>query len=391
MASASSAPPELMASAPDAPELMASAPDAPELMASESRNFLLRKQTRRISKLASELNEKNIFHKLPIDVKGIIDKKVIDKNTVVFCNRLSSIQPNIRMDPKVFLEQCSDFIKEVQVFIERMGSGDINPKKQYLFGDTCLEYVEKRCLFILDQMSNYRCNTLEQLDELKIQLDVLRNMIIYFLAENRNTANKEMLKEVLVHLDDSEFKKFLSSTQRLILICIKTLRSNTNPLVVKDFETRALTLLEECSDIFVSILTNERISVQLKKQTMDLFTYMMDEMFLIFRQAQQPEQAQQDQQAQQPEQAQQDQQAEQDQQAGVQHEMLHSTRQKYRELKNKYKTIADYLKEKYSPSSAQRRGGYSQIQSKNKSKRKNNKKNKNKKNKKKTLHLRIKK
>lgn len=358
---------------------MASASSAPpELMALESRNFLLRTQTRG-NDLASELNKKNIFHKLPIDVKGIIDKKVIDKKTVGFCDLISSIQPNIRMDPKVFLEQCSDFIKEVQVFIERINLGDINPKKQYLFGDTCLEYVEKKCLIILDQMSIYRCATLEQLDELKIQLDVLRNMIIYFFSENRNTANKEMLKEVLVDLDDSEFKKFLSSTKLLILTCIKTLRSNTNPLVVNDFETRALTLLEECSDIFVSILTNERISVQLKKQTMDLFTYMMQEMFIIFQQAQQPQQAQQDQQ---------DQQA---QQAGVRHEMLHSTREKYRELKIKYNTIKEYLEQKYPPSSAQRRGGYSQIQSKNKSKRKNNKKNKNKKIKKKTLRLRIKK
>jgi len=350
----SSSVPELMASASasSAPELMASASasSAPELMTSHSKNFLLREQ-KPGSKLGSEANEKVIFRNLPIDVKNVIDQKVIDNKTVGFCNRLSFIKPNNRMDPGVFLEQCSYFIKEVQVFIERMGLGDINPKQQFVFGDTCLEYVERMCLYLLDEMSYYKCKPPE-LDKLKIQLDVLRNMIIYFFAENRNTANKEMLKEVLVDLDDSEFKKFLSSTKRLILICINTLKSNTDPLVVKDFETRALTLLEECSDILVSILKNERISGQLKKQTMELFTYIMVQMSLI----------------------------QQAQQTGVQH----YTRQKYDELRIKYYTIKEYLE-------AQRRGGYSQIQSKNKSKRKNNRKNKNKKNKKKTLRLRIKK
>jgi len=254
----------------------------------------------------------------------------------------------------------------VQVFIEKMGLGDINPNQQFVFGDTCLEYVERKCLSILNEMLSYRCETREQLDKLKIQIDMLRNMIIHPFAENRNTENKAMLTEVLHDLDDSKFKIFLSSTQRLILMCINTLKSNTDPLVVKDFETRALTLLEECSDVLVSLLKNERISIKLKKQTMELFTYIMDQMFLIFQQAQQNR---------------------------VGSEMQHSTYEKYRELKIKYDAIKEYLEEKYPPSRAERRGGNSQIQSKNKSKKKNDKnknsRRKNKKIKKKTLRLRF--
>lgn len=343
-----------------------SSSSAPELTALDSRNFLLRDKPG--SKLGSELNEKFIFRNLPMDVKGVIDQKVVDEQTVRFCRRLSSIQPNNRMDPEVFLEKCSDFIKEVQASIERMGLGDINPNQQFVFGDTCLEYVERKCLSILNEMLSYRCETREQLDKLKIQIDMLRNMIIHPFAENRNTANKAMLTEVLHDLDDSKFKIFLSSTQRLILMCINTLKSNTDPLVVKDFETRALTLLEECSDVLVSILKNERISIKLKKQTMELFTYIMGQMFPIFQQAQR-------------------------QRDGIESEMQHSTYEKYRELNIKYNAIKEYLEEKYPPHPAERRGGNSQIQSKNKSKRKNDKnknsRRKNKKIKKKTLRLRF--
>jgi len=314
---------------------------------SDSRNFLLRDKPG--SKIGSELNTKFKFRNLPMDIKGIIDQKVTDDRTVRFCRRLSSIEPNNRMDPEVFLEKCSDFIKEVQVFIERMRLGDINPNQQFVFGDTCLEYVEHTCLILLNEMFNYRCETDEQLYKLKIQIDMLRNMIIHPFVENRNTQNKAMLTEVLHDLDDSKFKIFLSSTERLILVCINTLKSNTDPLVVKDFETRALTLLEEYSDVLVSLLKNERI--KLKNQTMELFTYIMQQMFSIVRQAQLD---------------------------GHGSEMQHSTHEKYRQLKIKYDAIKEYLEKNYPPSRAQRRGGNSQIQSKNKSNKKRNS-NKNKK------------
>lgn len=363
----------LQSSTTDAPApestAAASGGPAPESTESDSRNFMLRNPTSQSSEAARQLKEKFMFGELPKDVVDIIDQEVINERSVNFCRRISSIQPNNRMDPEVFLEKCSDFMKEVQVFIERMVLGDVNPKQQFVFGDTCLVFVERKCLIILNQMLNYRCETREQLDKLKIQIDMLRNMIIHQFAENRNTENKAMLTEVLDDLDDSKFKFFLSSTERLILMCINTLKSNIDPLVVKDFETRALTLLEECSDILVSILRNERISFKLKKQTMELFTYIMGQMFPIFQQAQQ------------------------DGVGGS--EMQHSTYEKYRELKTKYNAIKEYLEEKYPPPPAQRRGGNSQIQSKNKSKRKNDKnknsRRKNKKIKKKTLHLYIKK
>ena len=364
----------LQSSTTDAPApestAAASGGPAPESTESDSRNFMLRNPTSQSSEAARQLKEKFMFGELPKDVVDIIDQEVINERSVNFCRRISSIQPNNRMDPEVFLEKCSDFMTEVQVFIERMVLGDVNPKQQFVFGDTCLVFVERKCLNILNQMLNYRCETREQLDKLKIQIDMLRNMIIHQFAENRNTENKAMLTEVLDDLDDSKFKIFLSSTERLILMCINTLKSNIDPLVVKDFETRALTLLEECSDILVSILRNERISFKLKKQTMELFTYnIMGQMFSIFEQAQQ------------------------DGVGGS--EMQHSTYEKYRELKTKYNAIKEYLEEKYPPPPAQRRGGNSQIQSKNKSKRKNDKnknsRRKNKKIKKKTLHLYIKK
>ena len=227
----------------------------------QSKNFLLRsKQT---TPLLIELNEKVMFRNLPGDVKGVVDQKVIDIRTVSFCRRLSSIIPNIRMemDPEVFLEKCSDFIKEVQVFIERMRLGDINPKQQFE-GVTCLSFVEQQCLIVLEKMLNYRNETREQLDKLKIQIEMLREMIIYPFAVNRNAANKEMLEKVL---NDSKVEEILSSTEHLIILCINILKSNTDP-VVKDFETRALTLLEECYDIFASLIRNEHISIKLKKK-----------------------------------------------------------------------------------------------------------------------------
>jgi hypothetical protein len=322
-------------------------------------------RSKQTTPLLIELNEKVMFRNLPGDVKGVVDQKVIDIRTVSFCRRLSSIIPNIRMemDPEVFLEKCSDFIKEVQVFIERMRLGDINPKQQFE-GVTCLSFVEQQCLIVLEKMLNYRNETREQLDKLKIQIEMLREMIIYPFAVNRNAANKEMLEKVL---NDSKVEEILSSTERLIILCINILKSNTDP-VVKDFETRALTLLEECYDIFASLIRNEHISIKLKKKTMDYFTYIMHEMFSIFQEAQR---------------------------AGSGSEVQYSTYEKYRELKIKYNAIKKYLEEEYPPSQAERRGGKSQIQSKNKSKKRNiknkNSIRKNKKIKKKTLRLRIKK
>lgn len=333
----------------------------------DSRNFLLREQTLGSNQtpLGHELNEKVVFRKLPRDVLYTIDQELIDNRSVRFCRRLSSIIPNIRMemDPEDFFKNCSEFMKEVQVFIERMCLGDINPTQQFE-GVTCLSFVESNCLSVLEKMLNYRYEKREQLDILKIQIEMLREMIVYAFAVKRNAANKEMLEKVL---NDSNVEEILRSTERLIILCINTLKSNTDPSVVKDFETRALTLLEECSDILVSIITNERISIKLKKKTMDLFTYIMHQMFSIFQQAQD---------------------------ARLRSKVQHSTYEKYRELKIKYNAIKKYLEEKYPPPPAQ--GGNSQKKLINKSKRKNrnnknsiNRKNKNKKIKKKTLRLRL--
>lgn len=328
---------------------------------------LTRSGQHQLSWMLRQRKEESMFDKLPQDVIDKIDQELIDIDSVKFCRRLSSIMPNSRMDPEVFLEKCSDFLKDVQVFITKMSLGRVNPKKRFVFGNTCLEYVERKCLIILNEMLFYNFKTVvEQLDKVKILLDVLRNIIIHPFAENRNTANKAMLTEVLD--DDSKLKMFLSSTDRVMSMCIETLKSNTVPLVVKDFEEDALTLLEESSDMLISILRNEHISVKLKKETMDIFSDTMFGMYSVFEQAQE---------------------------AGVGTQVQGLTRLKYRELKIKYNAIKEYLEEKYPPLPARRQGGYSQKQSKNKSKRNsksnkniNNSRNKKNKNRKKTLHLR---
>jgi len=56
--------------------MQSSSSSAPELTAWDSRNFLLRDKAPG-SNLGSELNEKIIFRNLPMDVKGVIDQKVI--------------------------------------------------------------------------------------------------------------------------------------------------------------------------------------------------------------------------------------------------------------------------------------------------------------------------
>ena len=342
----------------DAAEAAAAAPE------------LTRSGQHQLSWMLRQRKKESMFDKLPQDVIDKIDQELIDIDSVKFCRRLSSIMPNSRMDPEVFLEKCSDFLKDVQVFITKMSLGRVNPKKRFVFGYTCLEYVERKCLIILNEMLFYNFkNVVEQLDEVKIQIDVLRNIIIHPFAENRNTANKAMLTEVLD--DDSKLKMFLSSTDRVMSMCIEILKSNTVPLVVKDFEEDALTLLEESSDMLISILRNEHISVELKKETMDIFSDTMFGMYSVFEQAQE---------------------------AGVVTQVQGLTRLKYRELKIKYNAIKEYLEEKYPP----RQGGYYKKQSKNKSKinsksnkninnsrnKKNNSRNKKNKNRKKTLHLR---
>jgi len=315
-----------------------------------------------LSWMLRKRNGESMFDILPLDVIHKIDEELIDIDSVKFCRRLSFIMPNFGMDPEVFLEKCSDFLKDVQVFIKKISLGRINPKKRFYFGSTCFVYVEGKCLTILNEMLLYKYKTVEQVDKVKIQLDVLRNIIIHPFAENRNTANKAMLTEVLD--DDSKLKTFLRSTDRVMLMCIETLKSNTVPLVVKDFEEDALTLLEESSDMLISILRSEHISVKLKKETMSIFEDTMSSMLSLFKKAQE---------------------------AGVGTQVQGLTIVKYRELKIKYNAIKEYLEEKYPP----RQGGYSQKQSKNKSKRNsksnkniNNSRNKKNKNRKKTLHLR---
>jgi hypothetical protein len=156
-------------------------------------------------------------------------------------------------------------------------------------------------------------------------------------------------------------------------MCGSVLKANTNS-TVQSFETHALTLLEECSDILVTLMNNKYILHPLKIDTFDVFTYLMTDMFSIFQQAQEQ---------------------------GVGSEVQFLVYQKHKQLKIKY----NKLNQEYFERRGGGGGGEYNIQQKNKSsrrrtsKRKSNKnKNtnngnirKNKKIKKKTLRLRIKK
>jgi hypothetical protein len=205
--------------------------------------------------------------------------------------------------------------------------------------------------------------------------DELRDILVYLFSENRLTVTKVMLEGEGLQgfLNISKVPFILKSVEWVILMCGSVLKANTNS-TVQSFETHALTLLEECSDILVTLMNNKYILHPLKIDTFDVFTYLMTDMFSIFQQAQEQ---------------------------GVGSEVQFLVYQKHKQLKIKY----NKLKQEYFERRGGGGGGEYNIQQKNKSsrrrtsKRKSNKnKNtnngnirKNKKIKKKTLRLRIKK
>jgi hypothetical protein len=313
---------------------------------------------------------KKIFGELPIDILHEIDNKVIQCRNVDFCKELLSITPKADMSSEEFLKECSNFIERIQEFIEKMGTGDINPANL----DECLYVVERQCIIVLKEMVLY--NHDHDHEPLKRIADELRDILVYLFSENRLTVTKVMLEGEGLQgfLDISKVPFILKSVEWVILMCGSVLKANTNS-TVQSFETHAVTLLEECSDILVALMNNKYISPSLKRDTFDVFTYLMTDMFSIFEQAQEQ---------------------------GVGSEVQILVYQKYKQLKIKY----NKLKQEY----FERRGGGGgeyNIQQKNNSKRRVSKrksnKNKNtnntnngnirkkKKIKKKTLRLRIKK
>ena len=321
----------------------------------ESKTFMLRNP---------KVKSKFIFGELPRDVIDIIDQKVIDARSIDFCDRLLSIVPKANMRSEEFLQKCSEFIKRIHTFIERISFGDVNPA-QLAQSNSCLFFVESQCLIVLREMMLHfvdHGDEDEVSDLLILEVDELRDIIIYLFAENRINVNKIMLEDVL---DVSKVSLILKSVEWIVTMCFCVLKANMNILTADSFEKHALTILEECSDILITILNNQRISVDLKKKTMDVFTYMMTRMFSIFEQAQQH---------------------------GYGSEVELLTYEKYKQLKIKYDEISKHLEKKYSPG---RKGGRSQKLSKNKlnhytpkRKNKSNSIRKNNKNIKKTLRLR---
>jgi hypothetical protein len=312
---------------------------------------------------------KKIFGELPIDILHEIDNKVMQCRNVDFCKELLSITPKADMPSEEFLKECSKFIERIQEFIEKMGTGDINPANL----DECLYVVERQCIIVLKEMVRY--NHDHDNEPLKRMADELRDILVYLFSENRLTVTKVMLEGEGLQgfLNISKVPFILKSVEWVILMCGSVLKANTNS-TVQSFETHALTLLEECSDILVTLMNNKYILHPLKIDTFDVFTYLMTDMFSIFQQAQEQ---------------------------GVGSEVQFLVYQKHKQLKIKY----NKLKQEYFERRGGGGGGEYNIQQKNKSsrrrtsKRKSNKnKNtnngnirKNKKIKKKTLRLRIKK
>ena len=174
-----------------------------------------------------------------------------------------------------------------------------------------------------------------------------------------------MVKVLEGDLNDAKVSIFLNSINWEVTICYYILKTVMDALSVQVFENHALTLLEEYSEMFLTILQNEDISRELKKKTLEEFYNMMTLMYSLFED-------------------------------GVQSRVQSLTQAKYHEINMKYKAILDDLIEKrFLRQDPERQGGNSQRRSKNKSKRRNNKnknsRHKKNKNRKKTLRLRNKK
>lgn len=339
---------EKSSSAPGSAPVAASAEDTP------SQFFMLR-------------HPKIIFSQLPKDVIDEIDKRVIDARGDEFCDNLSSVLPRSDMPYATFMQTYSKFKGRVEGFLRRINAGgklahgDVDPTQP----DACWFYVENACIFVLKEiLLQYHGNDVpDQLTKLQIEVDWLRDIVMRYFAQNRMNI---MVKVLEGGLNDAKVSIFLNSINWEVTMCYYILKTVMDALSVQAFENHALTLLEEYSEMFLTILQNEDISRELKKKTLEEFYNMMTLMYSLFED-------------------------------GVQSRVQSLTQAKYDEINMKYKAILDDLIEKgFLRQDPERQGGNSQRQqSKNKSKRRNNKnknsRHKKNKNRKKTLRLRNKK
>lgn len=309
------------------------------------------------------------FSELPKDIIDEIDKRVINARDDEFCHDLLSVAPKSEMPYAEFIQRYSEFEKRVKTFIKRIkyqdeghkpAHGDIDPRQP----NGCWFFVLDMCVFVLKEILLHRnANDFldeDQLRELKDKVDWLREIIMHHFAQNGINIIHKMLKE---GLNDSKVLLILNTIKWVVNLCFFVLKANIEPSYRQLFETRAVLLLEECSNIFVTILQNEDISLELKKKTLTEFYNMMTLMYSLFKE-------------------------DQDRDVLLSQVQLF-TRVKYNQLKIIYKAVNELVKK-----NLQKQGGNSQMRSKNKSKRRNDKNKKNnKKNKniKKTLRLRIKK
>lgn len=349
MEKSSSAPGSASASEADA----ASAPTSASEADTPSQFFMLR-------------HPEIIFSQLPKDVIDEIDKRVIDARGDEFCDNLSSVLPRSSMPYATFIQTYSKFKDRVEGFLRRINAGgklahgDVDPTQP----DACWFYVENACIFVLKEiLLQYHGNDVpDQLTKLQIEVDWLRNIVMRYFAQNRMNI---MVKVLEGDLNDAKVSIFLNSINWEVTICYYILKTVMDALSVQVFENHALTLLEEYSEMFLTILQNEDISRELKKKTLEEFYNMMTLMYSLFED-------------------------------GVQSRVQSLTQAKYHEINMKYKAILDDLIEKrFLRQDPERQGGNSQRRSKNKSKRRNNKnknsRHKKNKNRKKTLRLRNKK
>jgi hypothetical protein len=312
------------------------------------------------------------FSQLPRDVIDEIDERVIHARGVEFCDNLSSVVPKSDMPYEEFIDKYSEFERRVQSFIRRIKNrdeshnpahGDVDPTQP----DACWFHVEIMCLSVLKEiLLHYNPSHMsrDKLTELEVKIDWLRDIVMRYFAQNRMNIMDKMFEG---GLNDAKVSIFLNSINWEVTICFCILKANMDALSVKGFERHALRLLEQYSEIFLTILQNEDISRELKKKTLSEFYNMMTLMYSLFED-------------------------------GVRSQVQLSTQAKYNEINRKYKAILVELAGKYPGflrPDPERQGGNSQRQSKNKSKRRNNKnknsRHKKNKNRKKTLRLRIKK
>lgn len=145
-----------------------------------------------------------------------------------------------------------NFIHFVTEFIRGVDQNTVNPNIVYdhltRTGNTCLQFVEYRCMHVVLRMYNLTRSIPPP------ELDTLRNFMINELAIRRNNKNKEEIARIN-SLDSSVIEKLIYSIERVANLSYTVLNTSISNDVTT-LSQQALELSNECCDQLITIMDN---------------------------------------------------------------------------------------------------------------------------------------